>query len=92
MGQKKNEKLEELVDTLARELRSLRSENRRLNEDNIRLEKELEAVVVDVKKNQAKLERLVLLERSCHKLETNNVTARVKIQNMLAELENSDWS
>jgi hypothetical protein len=92
MGQKKIEKLEELVDTLTRELRSLRSENRRLNEDNIRLVKELESVAVDVKKNQAKLERLALLERSCQKMETNNVTARGKIQNMIAELEKSDWS
>lgn len=92
MGQKKIEKLEELVDTFARELRCLRTENRRLNEENIRLAKELEAVAVDVKKNHAKLERLVLLERSCQKLESSNVTARIKIQNMLTELEQSDWS
>ena len=92
MGQKKIENLEELVGALVKEVRGLRAENSRLKEENIRLSDELAAAVVEVKKNQGKLERLALLERSCHKMETSNVSARIKIQNILAELEKTDWS
>lgn len=92
MGQKKIEKLEELVGALVKEVRGLRMENSRLREENSRLSNELDEAVVAVKKNQVKLERLALLERSCHKMETSNVSARIKIQNILAELERADWS
>lgn len=92
MRHKKIEQLEGLVDALVKEVRGLRSDNNQLKEESLRLAKELEAVALDVKKNQGKLEKLAVLERSCQKLETGNVAARIKIQNLLAELERADWS
>lgn len=77
---------------LIKEVRSLRTGNRKLHEDNARLQTALEKVSGEEVKYRTKLERLAALERAYQKMESGNATIRLKVQNMLAELEKVDWS
>ncbi len=92
MHPKNFEKLEELLRHLIKEARSLRAGNRKLQEENAHLGVELEKANAEAEKYRTKLEKLAALERACQKMESGNATIRLKVQNMLAELEKVDWS
>ncbi|MBI4382417.1 MAG: hypothetical protein HY579_00100 [Nitrospinae bacterium] len=91
MSLKNLEKIEELFDALAGETRALRDENRQLKEEIEKLGSEVEAVSSKEEKVQSQLEKLKTLQSDNHKMESNKAALRLKVQNMLFDLEKIDW-
>lgn len=91
MPLKRLEKLEELFSALAEETEALRAENQILKEEIKKLKTEIKNAASRENKIQPQLERLKDLERSHNKLESERAAVRLKVQNMLVDLEKIDW-
>ena len=92
MSLKNLKKLEGMLSGLLEDVRDLRAENLRLKEERSRADEKLGAISSNDKKYREKTERLAILERSFHKMETGKANASHKIQTMLAELDKIDLS
>ncbi len=91
MSLKNLEKIEELFDALAGETRALRDENRQLKKEIEKLRREVEAVSSKEEKIHSQLEKLEALQSGNHKMESTKAALRLKVQNMLFDLEKIDW-
>tara|TARA_B100000586_G_scaffold190889_1_gene140459 strand:- start:278 stop:556 length:279 start_codon:yes stop_codon:yes gene_type:complete len=92
MSTEKIKQLEKLVSSAQQYLDNLCSENRRLEQRILELEKEKKVMTIESDRAKDSLEKIKQLEGSQQKLEKDCSTARVKVKIALKKIEKMDFA